>query len=229
MIVNDQVHNREVQGCARTEYGSSFSALRRLPSLNRSSLRKLARASASSLVRKHHEDRGRCSRCMRRCPQYDKGSGRRRWRTLDLGSIRAFVEADAPRLSCPGHGVVVENAPWAHGQGRFTRAFPVLCRSCAVACSRFTVTVDSTAGKGVLLHFPDQAQAQCVAHLLARACVDHVEAPAPVTPNTSAGDAEHQRHGVTHSAHLEVVVDATLGHAEELEGASMSVEETHLT
>jgi transposase len=74
-------------------------------------------------VRKHHEDRGRCSRCMRRCPRYDTGSGRRRWRALDLGPVRAFVEAEAPRLTCPEHGVVVENSPWAHGQGRFTRAF----------------------------------------------------------------------------------------------------------
>lgn len=73
-------------------------------------------------VRKHHEDRGRCSRCMRRCPRYDTGSERLRWRALDLGPVRAFVEAEAPRLTCPEHGVVLENSPWAHGQGRFTRA-----------------------------------------------------------------------------------------------------------
>lgn len=36
----------------------------------------------------------------------------------------------------------------------------------------FSVTVDSAAGKGALLHFPREAQATCVAHLLARACAD---------------------------------------------------------
>jgi transposase len=74
-------------------------------------------------VHKHPEDRGRCSQCRRLCPGYDQGVGERRWRTLDLGTIRAFVEAAAPRVTCPEHGIVVENTPWAHGTGRFTRCF----------------------------------------------------------------------------------------------------------
>ena len=36
---------------------------------------------------------------------HDRGEGRRRWRALDLGTTKAFVEADAPRVEC--HGVVV--------------------------------------------------------------------------------------------------------------------------
>ena len=28
---------------------------------------------------------GRCGRCLRRSPRYDRGSGRRRWRHLDAG------------------------------------------------------------------------------------------------------------------------------------------------
>ena len=74
-------------------------------------------------VRKHHEDTGRCPHCLRRCVGYDQGDGPRRWRTLDLGSVRAFIEADAPRVRCPQHGVVVEHMPWARGTARFTRAF----------------------------------------------------------------------------------------------------------
>lgn len=67
--------------------------------------------------------RDRCGRCQRRCARYDSGAGRRRWRTLDLGPVRAFLEADAPRVSCPEHGVVVAWVPWArHGAGH-TRAF----------------------------------------------------------------------------------------------------------
>src|SRR5260370_8098437 len=38
---------------------------------------------------------------------YDAGAGRRRWRALDLGTVRAVLEADAPRVRCPDHGVVV--------------------------------------------------------------------------------------------------------------------------
>ena len=66
---------------------------------------------------------GRCGRCSRRCRGYDQGDGRRRWRALDAGTVRVFIEADAPRVDCPEHGVVVASVPWArHGAGH-TRAF----------------------------------------------------------------------------------------------------------
>src|SRR5262245_56767614 len=48
-----------------------------------------------------------------RSPLYDQGEGRRRWRGLDVGFTRFFVEAAAPRISCPEHGVVVAHVPWA--------------------------------------------------------------------------------------------------------------------
>jgi transposase len=35
----------------------------------------------------------------------------------------AFVEADAPRVTCRRHGVVVCAVPWARHNSRFTRAF----------------------------------------------------------------------------------------------------------
>lgn len=68
-------------------------------------------------------ERGRCGRCGRRSPGYDRGEGRRRWRALDLGTIQAFVEADAPRVSCPDHGVVVARVPWARHGAWHTRDF----------------------------------------------------------------------------------------------------------
>jgi len=37
--------------------------------------------------------RGRCGVCQRRSPGYDAGEGRRRWRALDLGTVRAVFEA----------------------------------------------------------------------------------------------------------------------------------------
>ena len=74
-------------------------------------------------VRPTRGQRSRCSRCGRRCRGYDRGEGRRRWRTLDLGAVQAYLEADAPRVRCPDHGVVVAAVPWARGGARFTGSF----------------------------------------------------------------------------------------------------------
>ncbi len=65
----------------------------------------------------------RCGRCQRRCPGYDRGDGRRRWRGLDLGSTRVFLEAEAPRVRCRAHGVIVAAVPWARHDCPFTKAF----------------------------------------------------------------------------------------------------------
>ena len=69
----------------------------------------------------------RCSRCQRRCPGYDSGATPRRWRGLDLGSTRVFLEATTRRVSCPEHGVVVAAVPWARAGSRFTTAFEDTC------------------------------------------------------------------------------------------------------
>jgi transposase len=74
-------------------------------------------------VRPSARERGRCGLCRRGCPGYDQGHGRRRWRSLDVGTKRAYLEADQPRVACPEHGVVVAAVPWArHGAGH-TRDF----------------------------------------------------------------------------------------------------------
>ena len=91
-------------------------------------------------VRPSRSRRGRCGRCGRRCRGYDQGDGRRRWRTLDLGVVRAVLEADAPRVSCPEHGVVVAAVPWArHGAGH-TLAFDDQVAWLAVQTSKTAVT-----------------------------------------------------------------------------------------
>lgn len=66
---------------------------------------------------------GRCGRCGRRAPRYDNGDGPRRWRSLDAGTTRVFLQAEAPRVSCVTHGVVVAAVPWARHGSRFTSAF----------------------------------------------------------------------------------------------------------
>lgn len=74
-------------------------------------------------VRPHKSERKRCGVCRRRCGGYDSGEGRRRWRALDLGTMPTYLEAEAPRVTCPEHGVVVASVPWARHDSRFTTAF----------------------------------------------------------------------------------------------------------
>jgi transposase len=74
-------------------------------------------------VRVRQTGKRRCGRCGRRAPGYDQGEGRRRWRTLDLGTLRCYLEAESPRVNCPDHGPTVAQVPWArHGAGH-TYAF----------------------------------------------------------------------------------------------------------
>lgn len=74
-------------------------------------------------LRPKKREQGRCPHCKRRCPGYDAGSGRRRWRAQDAGVAFVFIEADAPRVHCPEHGVVVAAVPWARHGAWFTRPF----------------------------------------------------------------------------------------------------------
>lgn len=83
----------------------------------------------------------RCGRCGRRSGAYDHGEGRRRWRGLDFGEVLVFLEADAPRVRCREHGVVVAAVPWArHGAGH-TYAFDQQVAWLATQASKTAVTV----------------------------------------------------------------------------------------
>ena len=91
-------------------------------------------------VRPTSRQRGRCGVCRRRCPGYDFGAGRRRWRTLDLGTIRAELEADMPRVRCREHGVVVAAVPWARHDAGHTYAFDETVAWLATQASKSTAT-----------------------------------------------------------------------------------------
>jgi len=51
----------------------------------------------------------------------------------------AFVEAEAPRVSCPKHGIVVARVPWARHDSRFTKDFEDQCAWLAVHVSKTTL------------------------------------------------------------------------------------------
>jgi transposase len=82
----------------------------------------------------------RCPHCRRRCPGYDWGEGRRRWRALDLGTTFAYLEAEAPRVSCKRHGVLVAAVPWARHDSNFTRSFEDQVSWLAVQTSKTAVS-----------------------------------------------------------------------------------------
>lgn len=74
-------------------------------------------------VRPRRATKRRCGRCGVRAPGYDRGEGRRRWRSLDLGTLQCFLESDASRVSCPAHGPTVAQVPWARHDAGHTRDF----------------------------------------------------------------------------------------------------------
>lgn len=90
-------------------------------------------------VRPGWRQRDRCGLCRRRSGRYDAGGGRRRWRALDVGTAFCWLEADAPRVSCRRHGVVVASVPWARHDSRFTRAFEDQVAWLACNCSKTAV------------------------------------------------------------------------------------------
>jgi len=90
-------------------------------------------------VRPKAREKHRCGVCGRRCPREDSGQGRRRWRALDLGTTLAYLEADAPRVYCKAHRVVVAAVPWARHDSRFTVSFEDQCCWLAVNTSKKAV------------------------------------------------------------------------------------------
>jgi transposase len=90
-------------------------------------------------VRPNSRAKRRCPRWDRRCRSYDRGDGPRRWRALDLGSTRVYLEAESPRVQCPEHGVITAAVPWARQRSRFTRHFEDQTAWLATQCSKTAV------------------------------------------------------------------------------------------
>jgi transposase len=77
-----------------------------------------------------------CGASTRSC--YDRSV--RRWRHLDAGGRRVFIEAEIRRLACPTCGSVrTEVVPWARPRARHTRAFEDVCTWLAQRSDRTTV------------------------------------------------------------------------------------------
>ena len=72
-------------------------------------------------VRPFTRETRRCPLCEKQCPGYDCANTNRRWRSLDFGSMRVYIEACAPRIRCPEHGVIVAKVPWARHDSDYTK------------------------------------------------------------------------------------------------------------
>lgn len=94
-------------------------------------------------VRQRRNAPRRCGVCGRRSPGYDRGragAGPRRWRGLDLGTIRVYLEAEMVRVRCQDHGVVATAVPWARHGSWHTRDFEDTIGWLATATSKTTIT-----------------------------------------------------------------------------------------
>jgi len=92
-------------------------------------------------VRPKASQASRCSRCRKRCPGYDGGDGMRRWRTLDVGTMKAYLQATAPRVDCAEHGVVIADVPWARPGAKHTWVFEDTCAWLAAHTALSVLTV----------------------------------------------------------------------------------------
>lgn len=68
-------------------------------------------------------DSKRCPMCNRVCTGYDSPRTPRRWRSLDFGGTRVYIEAFAPRIECKTHGVLTAKVPWARHDSDYTYDF----------------------------------------------------------------------------------------------------------
>jgi transposase len=62
-----------------------------------------------------------CPTCGQRAHLLDRE--RRRWRHLDSCQFKTILVADVPRVTCPEHGTVTVQVPWAQKHSRFNALF----------------------------------------------------------------------------------------------------------
>ena len=73
-------------------------------------------------VRPHGRSRGRCSKCLKKRPGYDRLEPRQ-FAFVPLWGILVYLVYAMRRVDCPRCGVVVEAVPWADGKQRMTKAY----------------------------------------------------------------------------------------------------------
>lgn len=101
-------------------------AFNRLLGLEGARVEGVAFASEGIVVSLQLGRRRRVCSCCGQLVAVTHDTARRRWRHLDLGGRRCFLEASLRRVRCPDCGVRVEAVPFARAGARHTRAFEQL-------------------------------------------------------------------------------------------------------
>ena len=65
-----------------------------------------------------------CPHCGTPCPGYDHRT--RTWRHLDTCQLKTLIVAKVPRVTCPTHGVVTVQVPWAEAGTGYTALYEAL-------------------------------------------------------------------------------------------------------
>ena len=81
-------------------------------------------------VEPHGGMRGRCSRCQKPAPGYDR-LPRRRWLFVPLWGIMVYIRYAPRRVECAEHGVIVEHMPWSDGKRPVALAMMGFLARCA--------------------------------------------------------------------------------------------------
>lgn len=84
--------------------------------------------------------RSRCPECGRKAPRYDQLEPSR-WRHLDFGQRRLYLEMARWRVDCEGCGVLAEELSWGPSNSRFTYAFEDQVTWLAQRCDKTAVSV----------------------------------------------------------------------------------------
>jgi len=74
-------------------------------------------------VEPYEGQKNRCGKCGKKSPKYDRGTLMKRWRSLDFGPTKVFIESPMPRVQCKKHGVVSQKVSWARHGSEFTSDF----------------------------------------------------------------------------------------------------------
>lgn len=74
----------------------------------------------------------RCPICSSKCGKYGYQKRRtKRWRSLDMGKNKFYIECEMPRCICEQHGVRTAHIPWAFPDSDYTYAFDMQVAYCA--------------------------------------------------------------------------------------------------
>lgn len=136
-----------------------------------------------------------CPHCQRACPRYDSVS--REWRHLNFWQYETRLSASVPRLSCPEHGVVMAEAPWARPGSGFTLLFEAFVVRLAkdmplAAVARLVGEHDSRLWR-IVRHYVDRLRAGISHAGVRRVGIDETSANAKVPFITVAVDMDERR------------------------------------